>query len=140
MTQISLTVVIDDDEIALNIAQWYLKKHELFNDSLAFNSPTLALEAFEKMVASDSALPDVLLLDLNMPVLDGWNVLEILNANTALSAIPVAIITSSIDPLDRLKASGYSQIFDFIEKPYSVEKLSKLAEKLLAMKRSKKAQ
>jgi CheY-like chemotaxis protein len=137
MTPISLTAVIDDDDIALNIAQWHLKKHPLFAESLGFNSPVTALEEFEKMTNSHTPLPNVVLLDLNMPVMDGWEVLEMLKANKAWGNIPVAIITSSIDPLDRLKASGNPQVFDFIEKPYSPEKLNKLAEKLHALQQSK---
>jgi len=139
MTKISLTLAIDDDEISLNIAKWYLKKHHVFGNCLAYSSPADAMNLLNDMVANNQPLPDVILLDLNMPVMDGWEVLDKLKQNDHLKNIPVAILTSSIDPLDRLKASGNAQVIDFIEKPYSNDKLDKLAEKLLNNKDSKQA-
>jgi CheY-like chemotaxis protein len=137
MNRISLTLAIDDDEIALNIAKWYVSKHPLFGNCETYSSPSSALESLEKKMESNTLLPDVILLDLNMPVMDGWEVLEYLGNNEILKQIPVAILTSSIDPLDRLRASGNPQIIDFIEKPHSNGKLDKLAEKLDARKGSK---
>lgn len=66
----------------------------------------------QKLESSPKDLPDVVLLDLNLPILDGREVLKHLKANPHLRHIPVIVLTSSDSDLDvekayALKASGY---------------------------------
>jgi CheY-like chemotaxis protein len=57
-------------------------------------------------------------LDINMPVMDGWGLLDIIEADFD-KKIEIIMVTSSVDQGDKDKAASYSKIIDFLEKPFS---------------------
>ncbi len=69
--------------------------------------------------------PMLILLDLNMPLMDGWEFLQEYNKLVEDKKLNVIIIvlTTSSNPDDRTKAKGYNQISAFIQKPLTVEAL-----------------
>ena len=78
---------------------------------------------------SQKALPDLIMLDLNMPVMDGWETLEALKADTHLSSIPVIFLTTSetADDVRRAYRMGASS---YITKPASFDALVAIVEKI----------
>ena len=113
-------LVVDDDEIFLFTANYVLKK--LFPDVeiLTSRNGEEAMEQLKKEV------PQALFLDLNMPIMDGWEVLEMLSANNEQSPFPIIIVTSSIDPSDKERASAHPFRPDFVEKPLSEDNVKSL--------------
>jgi CheY-like chemotaxis protein len=77
-----------------------------------------------------SELPDpgeiIIFLDINMPVMDGWEFLDQLQSNEQLQAYRVIMVTSSTNDSDRQKAKSYAQISDFFIKPLNIEQLQAL--------------
>lgn len=77
-----------------------------------------------------SELPDpgeiIIFLDINMPVMDGWEFLDQLQSNEQLQAYRVIMMTSSTNDSDRQKAKSYTQISDFFIKPLNIEQLQAL--------------
>ena len=75
--------------------------------------------------------PDIILLDLNMPVLDGWGFLDGFRDNLCTDGldIDIYICTSSNAPEDIMKAKEFSFVREFITKPLTVNMLSTLLEK-----------
>ena len=69
---------------------------------------------------------DLLLLDLNMPVMDGWEFLDALEESNISSDVFVSIVTSSLDYTDKHKAEEYRKILSYIEKPLSLKSLEEL--------------
>ena len=63
----------------------------------------------------------LILLDLNMPEVSGWDFLDKLNENQLNENIAVIIITSSINTNDKIRAKQYSQVVQFMEKPLLVD-------------------
>lgn len=59
------------------------------------------LDALEKIAES---VPDIILTDINMPVMDGLTMLERLRGNQALASIPIVVITTEQNPVDRARA------------------------------------
>jgi CheY-like chemotaxis protein len=117
----SIVFIIDDDAIHQRIAQIMIEKHQLFDHYVSFTEAEKAL-AFLKENKDDSAkLPDVILLDLNMPVVDGWDFLDIYEnfKQDLASVIRIFIVTSSVDEKDILRAGHYSTVNGFISKPLS---------------------
>jgi len=65
--------------------------------------------------------PDVILIDIIMPEMDGWQVLNRLKENNKLSNIPIVFLTAKTD--DFTKTFGKTQTADFIEKPFDINDL-----------------
>jgi len=106
-------ILIDDDKITLFLNELEIKRH-CKNMSIA--SYVQSDAAFDFIQDNFNALQDtVILLDLNMPVMDGFQVLEKLLAIT--HNLIVIIVTSSISDEDREKAMNYPFVQGYITKP-----------------------
>jgi CheY-like chemotaxis protein len=81
---------------------------------------------FLKSVAQNAAqLPEIILLDLNMPVMDGWEFLEefTLLKPRLEKKITIYVVSSSIAPSDIQRAEAINEVTDYIVKPITTEKL-----------------
>jgi len=101
--------VVDDNDTNLTIAKDALKEH--------YNVMTMPSAA--KMFAlTQKLMPDLILLDIQMPVMDGFEALKQLKNDSVLSNIPVIFLTSSTDT--DVEARGFLLgVADFISKPFS---------------------
>jgi len=117
----SKVFVIDDDPIHQRIAQIMIAKHELFDEYSSYAEAELALDYLRDNTENAEVLPDVILLDLNMPVVDGWDFLEAFGKfESRLSkSIRIFIVTSSVDEKDKLRSQTFSSVKGFISKPLS---------------------
>jgi len=61
----------------------------------------------------------LVLLDITMPVMDGWDFLEELNSRNYRENILVVMVSSSVDGADKERAKTYDQVLDYVEKPLS---------------------
>jgi two-component system nitrate/nitrite response regulator NarL len=113
-------LVVDDDEIFLFTANYVLKRS--FPDVNIVTSKN-GEEALVKLAA---LTPDALFVDLNMPVMNGWELLEEISLKYPQLSFPIMIVTSSIDPLDKQKAAAHILKPRFVEKPLSEIKISAL--------------
>ncbi|MBL6448887.1 response regulator [Fulvivirga sp. 29W222] len=114
-------LLIDDDPIANMI------NRELFEIRgyvvNAYTNPKEALEYLESANSSLGDIPDIIMLDINMPEMDGWGFLDeyqkiefASNNNCRLF-----MLTSSIASEDKEKAFTYSSVKGFISKPLTME-------------------
>jgi len=117
----SKVFIIDDDTIHQRIAQIMIEKHQLFDEYTSFIEAEKAFTYLTENKGISQNLPDVILLDLNMPVIDGWDFLDLYEGlKTEVSkAIRIFIVTSSVDEKDILRAQRYSTVTGFISKPLS---------------------
>ena len=117
----SKVFIIDDDSIHQRIAQIMIEKHRLFDEYKSYTEAEQALNFLRANQNDPAALPDVILLDLNMPVVDGWDFLEEFQtfAHDLLKQIRIFIVTSSVDEKDKLRAQEYATVKGFISKPLS---------------------
>ena len=114
----SKVFIIDDDPIHQRIAQIMISKHKLFDEFVSYTEAGEALDVLENNTDAES-LPDVILLDLNMPVIDGWGFLEKFDRIKASLAkeIKIFIVSSSVDEKDISRSQSYSSVKGFISKP-----------------------
>ena len=120
--------VIDDDEIYQLIIKKQIGKSGVFSEQHYFKSVKEVLHTIE---CSQLQLPDVILLDINMPQLDGWQFIEMLK-NTYKdfkNQTSIYIVSSSIAYSDKERAKEYPEVTQFLSKPVSVEKLRDVANK-----------
>ena len=98
--------IIDDDFIFRNVFEMLLTAENFAEEIQNFEHSALALD-FLKSNPSKEELPDLLFLDINMPVLDGWQFLEEYLNLSPTPDIPVVMMSSSIDQCDLEKAKFY---------------------------------
>jgi CheY-like chemotaxis protein len=122
MTQFDTIFLVDDDPINNLINKRLLSKTGISSNIKEFLGGEDAL-AFLNNIPEDHHL--LIFLDINMPVLNGWEFL-----NKYLEYFPkrtdkIVILSSSIDFQDRQKAQEYDIVAGFLEKPLTLEKISK---------------
>lgn len=117
----SKVFIIDDDSIHQRIAQIMIEKHQLFDEYISFKEAEQAIAFLRENTKNPQQLPDVILLDLNMPVMDGWDFLDLYEdfRSDLARAIRIFIVTSSVDEKDILRSQTYSSVTGFISKPLS---------------------
>jgi two-component system response regulator VicR len=71
------------------------------------------------LVAIEHAKPDLVLLDLMMPDIDGWEVYQTMKANDQMKQIPVIIITAKAQSIDKVLGLHIAKVDDYITKPFS---------------------
>lgn len=82
-------------------------------------------------------LPDLILLDLMMPDVDGWDVYHQIKANVSTQNIPVIVITAKAQPIDRVLGLQIAKVEDYISKPFRPQELIDSIEVVLGIKTSK---
>ncbi len=75
--------------------------------------------------------PDVVLLDLMMPGMDGWEVYRRMKADATMKTIPVIIVTAKAEGIDEVLAKHIAKVDDYIKKPFSLQELLQAIEKVL---------
>ncbi len=78
--------------------------------------------------------PDLVLLDLMMPDMDGWEVYQRMKANAALNKIPVIVVTAKAQSIDRMLGLHIAKVDDYITKPFGPAELLSSVERVLARK------
>ncbi len=126
--------IIDDDKIYRFTTEKYIQMLKLADTVTTFADGEEALEYIKDNALQEDVLPDIILLDVNMPIMDGWDfVQEFANLNPRpIKEITLYMVTSSIDERDREKAAKMTAIHDFIIKPISEKQLVELVQKAVA--------
>ena len=79
----------------------------------------------------NSELPDLVLLDLMMPGMDGWEVYQQLKANEKTRSIPIIIITAKAQDIDRVLGLHIAKVEDYICKPFRPQELLDSVERVM---------
>ncbi|MDX2302212.1 MAG: response regulator [Microscillaceae bacterium] len=125
-------MLIDDDPINNLLNTKLLKKHSLLFDIqieiIEYQDGQSAIEAIQSLIKNSNVLPDIILLDINMPIMNGWDFLDrYIKFNLPIT---LYMLTSSIAQDDINKAKQYKQIKKFMIKPLSDENLNTIFENL----------
>jgi len=93
-----------------------------------------ALNFFDTLKTSDKTItkPELIFLDLNMPIMSGWEFLDAFNTEkyAEFHNTKIIILSSTIDPGDLEKSKKYPLVIDFLPKPISKEMLEYLKDKI----------
>lgn len=121
-----LTYIIDDDKLTVKLMSILISKNKFCEEIQSFNNAQSAIAKLKENWNDNEILPDAILLDLNMPVMDGWQFLDEFILLPIKKEISIFIMTSSIDPADIEMAKKYVVIKDYIMKPITAQKLNEL--------------
>ncbi len=124
---------IDDDQITLMLCEMIIKKATFANQVITTNNGKEGLIWFSdffknKKAGSKETPPQLIFLDLNMPVMNGWDFLEdyLMKYADRLPDTKVIILSSTVNPEDFSRANRYEIVIDFINKPLTIEELDEL--------------
>jgi CheY-like chemotaxis protein len=120
MAQYSAIFLVDDDPINNLINKRLLGKVNISDHIVEFLDGEDALSQIEKLPKDDQIL---ILLDINMPVLNGWEFLDKYLISFPFRNDRIVILSSSIDYLDRQKAKEFEIVSGFLEKPLTLDKI-----------------
>ena len=95
---------------------------------------TGAMGGREGMEAIRRVKPDLVLLDLMMPDMDGWEVYQQIKTDEELKHIPVIIVTAKAQSIDRVLGLHIAKVDDYITKPFGPQELLQSIEKVLGTK------
>jgi len=115
-------LVVDDQEDVLQTTALVLRKdgHEVLTAS----------DGEECLEVARSAHPDLILLDIEMPGIDGWEALRLLRLDEATASIPVAMYTILYDLREKVRALKYGAQ-EYVAKPFEVDDLLRRVRRLL---------
>ncbi len=122
--------IIDDDPVFRLIFRKTFFHSTGIETIREFDDAYAAKEAMEKL--ESTALPKLILLDINMPIMSGWEFSDWLdNGSNGLSTahINIYLMTSSIDPADKARAEAYHIIKEYITKPVDSETCRSMADR-----------
>jgi len=128
-----IVCLIDDDNIYQYTARVILESTGLAKHIQSFYNGSDAISYFtdpENFVSE--TLPDVIFLDINMPVMDGWEFLEEYGKFYGNLPKPITIymVSSSVNSSDMQKSRSYKAVSDYLVKPVSRSKYQELMESL----------
>ncbi len=111
--------IIDDDELLSFILKKQFTRFEGLETWGVAKDGEQALSYLENALANNDPLPEIILLDLNMHVMDGWEFLKAIEKHPILSekAPCICILSSSIDAGDVLKSKNFKRVRHFFSKP-----------------------
>ncbi|MFA6150373.1 MAG: response regulator [Chitinophagaceae bacterium] len=119
-------ILIEDESLCNLITTKILTKASIAHTIESFLDATTALREIKAAEpAGKQTLPNLILLDINMPQMNGWEFLEAFETLPAslLNHYKVMMLSSSMDPRDIAKSETYASVSKFISKPFSLDKL-----------------
>ncbi len=130
---IPIVFCVDDDRVALMISKLNLQKTQFCKEIITAENGKQALDYFNSQMQlpeEERKIPNLILLDLNMPVLDGWEFLDLFSQNypSLHNHVKIALLSSSVNPDDKIKAEANPFVFIFIDKAIGIDNLKSLKE------------
>lgn len=108
-------LIVDDDTVIVQMMKQVLQEEGF--------TAVSALEPLRVYDAAKRERPDVILLDIMMPYLDGWDELQLLHVDPETSDIPVVFVTAKHGEFDQLPPERRQEFFDYLYKPFELDDL-----------------
>lgn len=130
MGKLDCICIIDDDEIYTFLLKKTLVKFNFCSNIKSFENGLVGFEGIKSMIENKELLPDLILLDINMPLYDGWEFLEEFKKLKHLIIKPISIyvVSSSISQADINKAKFHEEVIDFLTKPIESSKIKSICD------------
>jgi CheY-like chemotaxis protein len=129
MRKFSNVLLVEDDPITVMVCDRIIKMTAFSDNVSSCVNGKIALEHLNSLKDKGKGLPEIIFLDINMPIMNGWDFLEEFeNIKTMFQELPrIYILSSTVDPEDYKKAKAFSLVESFISKPLSKESLETIS-------------
>lgn len=126
------TLLIDDDPIATFLTERLLRQEGLSDTAASFRSAPEALAFLLRQIPA-GLVPQVILLDLNMPLVSGWDFLDLLKRHEVQlqDQCFVYLLTSSMAPADEARAKTYPLVAGVLHKPLDKRQIQQIRDHVL---------
>ncbi|WP_339920360.1 response regulator [uncultured Flavobacterium sp.] len=123
-----LIAIVDDDLIFQFIAERLIESINSEHQTIIFSDGKEAIDFIDSNRNELDTLPDIIFLDINMPVMNGWQFLNkyIEIKSEIKKEITIYIVSSSKNPDDFIKAENINEVTDYIVKPINREKYTSI--------------
>jgi CheY-like chemotaxis protein len=132
MNKIKNITLVDDDDTFVYLTKIAISKTNLVDQIMVFGNGLEALTFLKENQKQKDILPEIILLDLSMPIMDGWQFLDEYSTfhSKMVKKITIYICSSSISPRDILRAKTINSVSDYIIKPITKVKLKNIIQSL----------
>jgi len=132
MKKISDITIIDDDAITVFGLRKLISSSVECNAIESYANGKIAINAMTDFFNNKQHIPEIIFLDINMPIMDGWEFLEAFIKLPIKEKIRINIVTSSIDPLDYKQWEYYKNkshhLITFNQKPIDRNKITEITQ------------
>lgn len=121
-------MIIDDSKIDSYVVEMVIKKTNFAQDVIKMESGAEALQYISTNIEHKENLPDLILLDINMPEMNGFEFMERydLFPDNVKNDCTIMLLTSSIHPIDIERANNNQYITKFVNKPLNAARIKEL--------------
>lgn len=126
--KIDIACIIDDDPVFVFGTKKIMELANFSSSIMVFHNGHEALHNLKPIIEKGENIPEVILLDLNMPIMDGWEFLDEFIDIPTSKQITIYIVTSSVDPADSKRAEKYDNVSNYLVKPIRSEDLKSILE------------
>lgn len=123
MKKIDIVCIVEDDPTHLFITRKYLELSGIVENIMIYKNGKEAYDKLKAIFLNSESLPEIILLDLNMPIWDGWQFLEEFNKIPIEKEIKIYILTSSTSKEDQIKAAEFNLNSNYLIKPISLNEI-----------------
>lgn len=132
MKSVKTILIVDDDLMVNMVTERLLLRHNKDYEIATYTNPVKALEILKEKHANGDSLPDIILLDIRMPELTGFEFLDKLKESDFAEELQIIMYTSSAATTDQEKSQIYKNVIGYMQKPFSVNLFNDILDKIFA--------
>lgn len=128
MRKFTNVLLIEDDPITIMVCDRIIKMTGFAEQVQSKENGQEAIKYIKSIIEDETTFPEIIFLDINMPVMNGWDFLQEFDAlKSKIPALPrIFILSSTVDPEDYKRAEEFGTVAGFISKPLTQEHLNDL--------------
>lgn len=128
MRKFTNVLLIEDDPITIMVCDRIIKMTGFAEQVQSKENGQEAIKYIKSIIEDETTFPEIIFLDINMPVMNGWDFLQEFDAlKSKIPALPrIFILSSTVDPEDYKRAEEFDTVAGFISKPLTQEHLNDL--------------